>query len=138
MEKLYSVSKNKTWSSLWLRPPAFLRIQDKQKKVGKTTRSFKYDLNQISYDYTVYIILEEQWTEVHDIVQEAVIKIILKEKKHTMAKCSCEEALQIAQKRKEAKGKGENERYTKLNADFQRIARRGKNSSVIKQRNRRK
>ena len=76
MEKLYSVSKNKTWSSLWLRSPAYLKIQDKLKKVEKTTRIFRYDLNKIPYDYTVYIIPEELWTEVHDIVQEAVIKTI--------------------------------------------------------------
>ena len=62
--------------------------------------------------------------EVHDIVQEAVIKTIPKKKKCKKAKCLSEEALQIAVKRKEAKGKGEKERYTHLNAEFQRIARR--------------
>ena len=55
MEKLYSVSKNKTWSSLWLRSPAYLKIQDKLKKVEKTTRIFRYDLNKIPYDYTVEV-----------------------------------------------------------------------------------
>jgi len=69
--------------------------------------------------------------EVRDIVQEAVIKTITKKKKCKMAKWLPEEALQIAEKRKEAKGKGENERYTHLNAEFQRIARRDKPSSVI-------
>ena len=76
---------------------------------------------------------EELWMEVHDIVQEAVIKTIPKEKKCKKAKWLSEEALQIAVKRKEAKGKGEKERYTHLNAEFQRIARRNfkKPSSVI-------
>ena len=66
---------------------------------------------------------DELWTEVHDIVQEAVIKTIPKKKKCKKAKGSSEEALQIAEKRREAKDKGENERYTHLNAEFQRRAR---------------
>ena len=65
---------------------------------------------------------EELWTEVHDIVQEAVIKIIPKKKKCKKAKWLSEEALQIAEKRREVKGKGEKERYNHLNAEFQRIA----------------
>ena len=69
---------------------------------------------------------EELWMEVCDIVQEAVIKTILKKKKCKKAKWLSEEALQIAEKRREAKGKGEKERYTYLNAEFQRIARRDK------------
>ena len=69
---------------------------------------------------------EELWTEVHDIVQEAVMKAIPKKKKCKKAKWLPEEALQIAEKRREAKGKGEKERYTHLNAEFQRIAGREK------------
>ena len=69
-------------------------------------------------------ILEELWMEVHGIVQEAGIKIIPKKKKCKKAKWLSEEALQIAEKRREAKGKGEKERYIHLNAEFQRIARR--------------
>ena len=69
---------------------------------------------------------EELWTEVHDIVQEAVITNIPRKNKCKKAKWLSEEALQIAEKRREAKGKGENERYTQLNAEFQRIARRDK------------
>ena len=88
------------------------------KKVGKTTRPFRYDLNQISYDYTVEVtnrfkgldlidrVHDELWTEVHDIVQDAVIKTIPKKKKCKKAKWLPEEALQIAEKRREAKGKG--------------------------------
>ena len=69
---------------------------------------------------------EELWREVHDIVQEAVIKTIPKKKKCKKAKRLSEEALQIAKKKRQAKGKGEKERYTHLNAEFQRIARRDK------------
>ena len=69
---------------------------------------------------------EELWMEVHDTVQEAVITNIPRKNKCKKAKWLSEEALQIAEKRREAKGKGENERYTQLNAEFQRIARRDK------------
>ena len=69
---------------------------------------------------------EELWTEVRDIIQEAVIKIIPKEKKCKKAKWLSKEALQIAEKRREAKGKGEKERDTHLNVEFQRLARRDK------------
>ena len=97
-------------------------------KVGKTTRPFTYDLNQILYVYTVEVtnrfkeldlidrVPEELWMEVHDIVSEAVIKIIPKTKKCKKAKSLSGEALQIAEKRREVKGKGEKERYTHLNA----------------------
>ena len=67
---------------------------------------------------------EELWTEVCDIVQEAMIKTTPKKKKFKKAKWLSEEALQIAEKRREVKGKGEKERHTNLNAEFQRIARR--------------
>ena len=72
---------------------------------------------------------EELWMEVHDIVQEAVIKTIPKKKKCKKAKWLTQEALQIAEKRRQAKGKGEKERYTHLNAEFQRIARGDKKPS---------
>ena len=78
---------------------------------------------------------EELWTEIHDIVQEAVIKTIPKKNKCKKAKWLSEKALQIAEKRREAKGKGEKERYTHLNAEFQRIARRGK-KAFFSERNR--
>ena len=74
---------------------------------------------------------EEIWTEVCSIVQEVVIKTIPKKKKCKKAKRLSEEALQIAEKRREAKSKGEKERYTHLNAELQKIARRDKTSSVI-------
>ena len=113
------------------------------KKVGKTPRPFKYDLNQIPYNYTVEVrnrfkgldlidrVPEELLTEVCDIVQEAVIKTIPKKKKCKKAKWLSEEALQINEERREAKGKGEKESYTHLNAEFQRIARRDKKPSSV-------
>ena len=73
---------------------------------------------------------DELWTKVHDIVQETEIKNIPMEKKCKMAKWLSEDALQIAEKRREAKGKGEKERYTHLNAEFQRIPRRGKKAFI--------
>ena len=108
------------------------------KEIGKTTRPFRYDLNQIPYDYTVEVsnrfkgldlidrVPDELWTEVCDIVQETGIKTIPKKKKCKKAKWLYEEALQIAVKRREVKSKGEKERYTHLNAECQRIARRDK------------
>ena len=76
---------------------------------------------------------EELWMEVCDILQEAVIKTIPKEKKHNKAKWLSGEALQIAEKRREAKGKGEKERYTHLNAEFQRIPRKDKKAFLSDQ-----
>ena len=76
---------------------------------------------------------EELWTDVHDIVQETGIKTIPMEKKRKRAKWLSEEALQIAEKTREAKGKKEKERYTHLNAEFQRIARRDKKAFLSDQ-----
>ena len=76
---------------------------------------------------------KELWMEVHDIVQEAVIKTIPKKKKCKKAKWLSEEALQIAEKRKEAKGKGEKEKYTHLNAEFQIITQRDKKAFLSDQ-----
>ena len=115
------------------------------KKVGKTTRPFKYDLNQIRYDYTLKVtnrfkgldlidrVPEELWMEVRDIVQEVVTKTIPKKKKCKKAKCLSEEALQIAEERREAKSKGVKERYICLNAEFQRTARRDKKAFLSNQ-----
>ena len=110
----------------------------KLKKVGKTARPFRYDLNQIPYDYTVEVrnrfkgldlidrVPDELQTEVRDIVQETGIKTIPMEKKCKKAKWLSGEALQIPVKRREVKSKGKKERYKHLNAEFQRIARRDK------------
>ena len=117
------------------------------KKVGKTTRPFRYDLNQIPYDYTVEVtnrfkgldlidrVPEELYMEVYNIVQKAVIKTIPKENKFEKAKWLSKEVSQIAEKRREVKGKGEKERYTHMNAEFQR-ARRDMKASLSDQRNR--
>ena len=117
----------------------------KLKKVGKTTRPFRYDLNQIPYDYTVVVrnrfkgldlidrVPDDLWNEVHDIVQETGIKTIPMEKKGKKAKWVSGEALQIAVKRSEAKSKGEKERYKHLNAEFQRVARRDKKAFLSDQ-----
>ena len=110
----------------------------------KTTRPFRYDLNQIPCDYTVEVtnrfkgldltrVTEELWTEVHDIVPETVIKTIPKKKKYKKAKWLSEEALQIVEKRRDAKGQGEKKRYTHLNVEFQRIARRDKKAFLSDQ-----
>ena len=114
------------------------------KKVGKTTRPFRY-LNQIPYDYTVEVrnrfkglglidrVSDELWMEVCDIVQEIGIKTIPKKKKCKKAKWLSGEALQIAVKRRQAKSKGEKERYTHWNAEFQRIAKREKKAFLSDQ-----
>ena len=96
--------------------------------MGKTIRPIRYDLNQIPYDYTLEVrnrfkglnlidrVPDELWTEVRDIVQETGIKTIPMEKKCKKAKWLSGEGLQIAVKRREAKSKGEKERYKHLNA----------------------
>ena len=116
MEKLYTVSKNKIRRWLWLRSwIPYCQNTLKLKKVGKTTGKFRDDLNQIHYNYTVEVtnrfkgldlidrVPEELWTEVCDIVQEALINTIPNKKKCKKVKWFSEEALQIAEKRREAK-----------------------------------
>ena len=111
MEKLYTVSKNKTRTDCGSDHEFLIaKLRLKLKKAGKTTRPFRY-LNQIPYNYTVEVtnrfkeldlldrVPEEVWTEVHDTVQEAVIKAILKKSKCKRAKWLSEEAIQIAKKR---------------------------------------
>ena len=111
----------------------------------ETARPFRYDLNQIPYDYRVEMrnrfkgldlidrVSDELWNEVHGIVQETGIKTIPMEKKCKKAKWLSEEGLQIAVKRREAKSKGGKERYKHLNAEFQRIARRDKKAFLSNQ-----
>ena len=125
MEKLYSIQSAKTRLRADCGSDHKLLIAKfklKLKKVGKTTRPLRYDLNQTPYDYTVEVRNrfkgldlidrepDELWTEVHDIEQETGIKTIHMEKKCKKAKWLCEEALQIAVKRREVKSKGEKER----------------------------
>jgi len=111
----------------------------KLKKVEKTTRPFTYDLNQIPYDYTMEVtnrfkrldlvdrVSQELWKEVCDIVQESMTKIIPKKKICKKTKWLSEETFNLAEERRDAKSKGERERYTQLIAEFQRRARRDKN-----------
>ena len=118
MEKLYTVSKTRPGADCGLDHELFItKFRLKLKKVGKTTRPFRYDLNKIPYDYTVEVrnrfkgldlidrVPDEIWTEVRDIVQETGIKTIPMEKKCKKAKWLSGEALQIAVKRREAKSK---------------------------------
>ena len=147
MEKLYTVSKKKRLGAYCGSDHELLiaKFRLKLKKVGNTTRPFRYDLNQIPYDYRVEVrnrfkgldpidrVPDELWNEVLDIVQETGIKNIPMEKKCKKEKWLSKEALQIAVKRKEAKSKGEKERYTHLNAEFQRIAKRVKKAFLSDQ-----
>ena len=122
-----------------------VKFRLKLKKAGKTTRPFGYDLNKIPYDSTVEgmnrfkgldlidRVPEELWMEVCNTVHEVVTKTIPKKKKCKKAKWLSEEVLQIAEKRREAKGKGEKEKYTQLKAEFQRIARRDEKAFLSKQ-----
>ena len=131
MEKVYTVSKNSGSDHELLTA----KFRFKLKKVGKTTRPFRYDPNQITDDYTMQVrnrfkgldvidrVPDKLWTKVRDIVQETRIKTMPKKKKSKQEKWLSEEALKIAVKRIEAKRKGEKERYTLFNAEFQRIAR---------------
>ena len=117
----------------------------KLKKVRKSTRPLRYDLNQVLYNYTVEVrnrfkaldlknrVPDELWMEAHYTVPETGIKTIPKKKKCKKAKWLSEEALQIAVKRREAKSKGEKERYTHLKSEFQRIARRDKKAFLSNQ-----
>ena len=143
-EALYSQQKqDQELTVAWIMIQAKFRL--KLKKVEKTTRPLRYDLNQIHYDYTVKVrnrfkgldlidrVPDELWMEVCDIVQESGIKTIPKKQKCKKAKWLSEEALQIAVKRREVKSKREKERYTHLNAEFQRIARRDKKAFLSDQ-----
>ena len=143
IEKLYTVSKNKEADCGSDHELLIAKFRLKLKKVGKTTRPFTYDLNQIPYDYTmevrnrfmglyvIYRVPEELWIEVHENVQETRIKTIPKKRKCKTVKWLSEEALQIAMKTREAKSKGEKERYNHLNAEFQSIARTDKKAFLI-------
>ena len=147
MEKLYIVSKTRAGADCGSDHELVIaKFRLKLKKVEKTTRSFRSDLNQIPYDYTVEVrnrfkgldlidrVPDELWTEVRDIVQETGIKTIPMEKKCKKAKWLSGEAFQIAVKRREvSKSKGEKERYKHLNAEFQRKARRDKKAFLSDQ-----
>ena len=131
MEKLYTAAETRLGADCGSDHELLIaKFRLQLKKVGKTTRPFRYDLNQIPYDYTVEVrnrfkgldlidrVPDELWTEVYDIVQETGVKTIPKKKKCKKGKWLSEEALQIAVKRRVVKSKGEKERYTHLNAEF--------------------
>ena len=116
MEKLYTVSKNKLGADCGSDHELLIaKFRLKLKKVGKSTRPFRYDLNQTPYDHTVEVrnrfngldlidrVLDELWTEVRDIVQEIGIKTIPMEKKHKKAKWLSEEALNSCVKKRSKK-----------------------------------
>ena len=131
MEKLNTISKTRLGADCGSDHVLIAKFRHKLKKVGKTIRLFRYDVNQIPNDYTVEVrnrfkgldlidrVPDELWTEVLNIVQETGIKTISKKKKCKKAKWSSEEALKIAVKRREAKSEGGKERYTHLNVEFQ-------------------
>ena len=146
MKKLYTVSKKRPGADCGSDHELLIaKFRLKLKKVGKTTRPFRNDLNQIPYDYTVEVrnrfkgldltdrVPDELRTEVRDIVQETGIRTIPKKKKCKKAKWLPEEASQRAVKRRDVKSKGEKERYNHLNAEFQRIARRHKKAFLSDQ-----
>ena len=143
-EALYSQQKQDWELTVAHHELLIAKFRLKFKKVGRTTRPFRYDLNIIPYDYTVEVrnrfkgldlidrLPDELWTEVSDIIQETGIKTIPEKKKCKKAKWLLREALPIAVKKREAKSKGEKERYTHLNAEFQGITGAiRKHSSVI-------
>ena len=144
MEKLYTVNKTRPGADCGSDHEFLItKFRLKLKKVGKTTRSFRYDLYQIPYDYTVEVgirfksldlinrVPDELWNEVPDIVQETGIKTIPMEKKCKKAKWLSGEALAV--KRREVKTNRKKERYKHLNAEFQRIARRDKKAFLSNQ-----
>ena len=146
MEKLYTVAKTRLEADCGSDHELLIaKFRLKLKKVGKTTRPFRYDLNQISNDYTVKVrnrfkgldlidrVPDELCMEVHDIVEEIGSKTIPKKKKCKKAKWLSEGALQIAVKRREFKSKVEKDIYTRLNTEFERIARRDKNAFLSNQ-----
>ena len=146
MEKFYTVSKKRPGADCGSDHELLIaKFRLKLKKVGITTRPFSYELNQIPYENTVDVrnrfkgldLIDREpdklWMEVRDIIQETGISTIPMEKKCKKAQCFSEEVSQIAVKRRGVKNKGEKERYSHLNAEFQRIARRDKKAFLSNQ-----
>ena len=142
MEKLYTVSKTRPGPDCGSDHELLIaKFRLKLKKVGKTARPFRYDLNQIPYNHTVQVTNRFQGLDLIYRVSEELWRFVTLYRRQSSrlsprkrkAKWLSEEALQIAEKRREAKGKGEKERYTHLNAEFQRIARRDKKAFLSDQ-----
>ena len=142
-EKLYTVRKTRPGADCGSDQELLItKFRLKLKKVGKATRPFRYDLNQIPYDYTVEVPNRFKGLDLIDRVPEDYGQRFVTlyrrwwskpSPRKRKAKWLSEEALQIAEKRTEGKGKGEKERYTHLNAEFQRTARRDKKAFLSDQ-----
>ena len=144
-EALYSQQKQDVGANCGSNHELIAKFRLQLNNAGKTTRPFRYDLNQIPYDYTVEVrnrfkgldlidkVPDELWMEVHDTVQETGIKTYPWKRNAKKAKWLSEKALQIAVKRRDSKSKGEKERYSHLNAEFQRISRRDKKAFLSDQ-----
>ena len=147
MDKLYTVSKNKTgfWSDCGSDHELLIaKFGLNLKKVGETTRPFRYDLNQIPYNYTVEVTNRFKGLDLIECLKNYGQRFVTLYRRQwsrwsprkinaKKAKWLSEEALQIAEKRKDITGKGEKERYTHLNVEFQRLARRDKKAFLSDQ-----
>ena len=145
IKKLYTVSKNITGADCGSDHELLIaKYRLKLKKVGKTTRPFRYDLNQIPYDYTVKVTKRFKGLDLIECLKNYGQRFVTlyrrqgsrpspRKKKCKRAKWLPEKALQIAEKRREGKGKGEKERYTHLNAESRRIERRDKKAFLSDQ-----
>ena len=145
MEKLYEINKNKTGN--WLCSEHELLIAKfglKLKKVGKTPRPFRYDLNQISYNHTVEVTNRFKGSDLIECLENYARRFMTlyrrqwskpssRKRNAKRKKWLFEEALQITEKRREAKGKREKERYTHLNVEFKKIARTDKKAFLSDQ-----
>ena len=139
IEKLYIISETRPGAACgWNHELLIVIFRLKLKKIGKTTRPFRYYINEIPYNCTVEVtnrfkgldlidrVPEEPWTKFVTLYKRQWSKPSPRKRNAKKAKWLSEGGLQIAEKRKEAEGKGEKKRYTHLNAEFQRIVRRGK------------
>ena len=144
MEKLYTLAKTRLGADCGSEHELLIaKFRLKLKKVGKSTRLFRYDLNQIPYDYTVEVRNRFKGLDLIECLMNygwRFVTLYRRQgsrsspwKRNKKAKWLSEEALQIAVKRREAKSKGEKERYKHLNAQFQRIARRDKKAFLSDQ-----
>ena len=145
MEKLYKISKARLEANFGSDHELLTaKFRLKLKKIGKTTRPFRYDLNQIPFNYTVEVRNRFKGLNLIECLKNYGLRSVTlyrrqgsrpstRKRNAKKSKWLSEEALQTAEKRREAKGKGEKERYIHLNAEFQRIARRDKKAFLSDQ-----